>query len=132
MKLMPRFRFQFTLATLLLLMLAACAVAGAYGAMQRAVAAQERAFERIAAKGGVVLVWENGTTIQFQPPGPCCATGLERMVGDFAPSPTFNDADLKQLDQVIQLLRVDFSGSRVSPAAVAAFRTAHTNCKVRL
>jgi hypothetical protein len=125
-----RRRWQFKLITLLIAMAICAVAAGLYGQVRRSIAAQERAFESIAARGGVVHVWQNGTSVQFAPPGPWCGTGLERVVGDFVDSPQFGDSDLKQFDNVIRLTSVDFTGSQVTPGGVATFRESHPDCHI--
>lgn len=127
----PRPHWQFKLITLLSVMAVCAVAAGLYGQVWRSLAAQERAFEAIAARGGVMYVWESGTTVQFKPPRPSCGTGLERIVGgNFLKAPPFNDSDLRHFDNVIQLTSVDFTGSQVTPKGIAVFRESHPHCHI--
>ena len=91
---------------------------------------QETAFQRITAKGGTVFYSPERTCVDFSlrskptDMGTYCSN--ERVLcPNYHKPPTFSDADLADLHDVIFLWHVDFTGSKVSRAAAFRFFDTH-------
>jgi hypothetical protein len=123
---------RYRLRTLIAVMAVAALTAAAYGNRQRLLEREDAALDELAHKGGRVEVNRyEGTTVLFQEPKfPGCGWGVVRTLGPSGQSQTFGDADVALFESVRHLHRVDFRGTSVSPAAVAAFRRAHARCNV--
>jgi len=126
-----RRRFQFRLATLLCVMFLFALAASAYGNRTRALQRQEQAFTQIAMKGGEIHInrQSGACKVLFQPEGDW-SCGLCRVIAPQQFVDHFTDADLKLLDHILRLKRVDFNGSSVSTEAKRSFRNQHPNCEV--
>jgi hypothetical protein len=127
---LPRFRRQFSLASLLAVMLVVCVGASLYGFHLRALQRQEVAFQQLSAKGFSITVYDEGTYVMRGPLWGLCGTGLKRVVDASAQPAPFGDADLPLLDDVIKLRSADFTGTGVTPAAIANFKSTHPQCSV--
>jgi|GEM_PF-4411634 len=126
-------RFRFRLITLFAVMSVVAIGAAAYGMYQRAIQAEHRALTKIAAKGGFVLVYEEGGSIHFpQPKGipGLCGTGLVKVYSPTGSPQDFTDADLPLFDDVHQKFHISFEGTQVSPAALQTFKQRHPNLQV--
>lgn len=129
---MARRLFQYRLRTLLLFALSIAVVSSVYGWHLRATAAQRRAAEEIAAKGGFVWfdVGDRCIDIEFQIP---LHEGCGQIHLWAAPSlngPPFGEADLPLLDQLPHVREIRFAHTNLSPTAINEFRRSHPQCKV--
>jgi hypothetical protein len=128
-----RYRCQFSLGSLLAFTAAMAVCATFYGARYRAVQAQEQAFRAIAARGGEIYVYGDGTSIFFErPPLGLCGSGLNRYIPPAEKPTPFSDADLTLFDYIIDLDFVSFAGSAVTSKGRATFASSHKDCHTEL
>lgn len=128
---LKRPRFQFSIRSLLALMVAAAVGAGWYSWRLRAERMQEHAFLRIATKGGLVVHYQEGAFITFgSPAGGLCGTGLIHVYGSGAVPVTFSDQDLPLLDQIAVNCSINFVKSSVSAQGIQRVRERHPHWNV--
>jgi len=124
-----RSRWQFSLGSLLAFTAVMAICATLYGARQRAVQAQERAFQAIAARGGSIWVYGQSASVFFKPrTGFICGTGLNRVIEPAAKPLSFTDRDVRLFDDILKLGFVDFAGTAVTVEAQAEFAGTHKEC----
>ena len=125
--------FRYRLSTLLGLMLVIALTAATYGNHLRALQQQQEAFKRIAAKGGCVVHYEEGVSIEFGPPiwiGRLCGTGLHGVYMPTEDEVTFSDRDMPLLDRILKIRTIDFADSQVSSSVQESFKKSHKGCTV--
>jgi hypothetical protein len=132
-----RRRWQFRLITLFGAITVIAIASGAYGIRRQALQAEQRASELIAAKGGWVVRYTDGTRIEFYPSPPArqltvsCATGLECMYQPTGRSAEFKNEDLALLEDLRSLRFVSFKNTSVTMDAVKRFRATHPDCAAK-
>ena len=101
-----RVRWRFSLGSLLALVSVVAVCAALYAARHRALQAQERAFRAIPEKGGLILVYPEGTQIILHPQYVVCAERATKVINPIEKPTAFTDADLHLLDHIIGLNHV--------------------------
>jgi hypothetical protein len=130
------FRFRFRLITLLAVMTFIAIGLAAYGMYDRALHAEDRALTKIAGKGGYMYMYSGDGPGALYFPDPnepqlgLCGTGLIAAYSPTGSPQDFTDADLQLFDDVQTKLRINFSRTRVTPAALQKFKERHPQFKV--
>lgn len=128
---LKRPRLQFSVRTLMTLMLLAALVAGWYGWRQRAGRLQEQTFLRMAGKGALILHYQERAYISFgSPGGGVCGTGLIHVYSPGSAPVTFSDQDLSLFDRVAVRCFIDFKNSPVTVAGIEQVKQKHPDWEV--
>jgi|RhiMethySRZTD1v2_1073278.scaffolds.fasta_scaffold999973_2 hypothetical protein len=124
-------RWQFRLVTLLLVLSVVAVPLAIYGNYRQRLRRQEAAIQVVRAKGGTVFYSSRHVFVDFsltaEPKGMGVLCSNERVIcPDYAQHPTFCDADLQLLSDILHLYDVDFRRSKVTEKAARDFQKKHT------
>jgi hypothetical protein len=106
--------------------------AALYGGHLRALKRQDQAFEKLAAKGFSVLVYDRGTYVRHgNRLWPACGMGVQRTIEACAAPEPFTDADLALFDDILHLKVVNTTGANLSPEIVNRLRNSYPQCDIK-
>lgn len=128
-----RKRVQYSVRALIVLMIVVAISAAAIGWWVQTSQSQRNAIEVIASKGGYVWHDRAGSYIEveFTAPHPDKGCGqIHLLAGARVSQPTFEDSDMKFLNYLWRLRRVNFANTEVSPSAVSQFQESHPRVAV--
>lgn len=128
------FRIRFRLITLFAVMTLIALAVGVFGIYRRAVMAEDLAYQKIAAKGGWIVVYTSDSHVEFltatAQPFLDCGTGVERTYSPQGTANDFDDDDLATFEDVKRMCNINFANTRVTLAAAKKFAARHPTWRI--